>query len=74
MQGLNFIDMSACSVFIVVCLFCMLYFICILFLLLPTWRTKPDDTRQEYGTRCSSSNCSSIAVGMVVVSVVVVTG
>ena len=27
---LSFIDMSACPVFIVVCLFCILYFICIL--------------------------------------------
>ena len=35
--------MSACSVFIVVCLFCILYFICILLLLLPTWRIKLDD-------------------------------
>ena len=33
--------MFACSVFfIVVCLFCILYFICICLLLLPTWRIK----------------------------------
>ena len=33
--------MFACSVFfIVVCLFCILYFICIFLLLLPTWRIK----------------------------------
>jgi len=35
--------MFACSVFIVICLFCILYFISIFLLLLPTWRIKPDD-------------------------------
>ena len=29
-----------CVFFIVVCLFCILYFICIFLLLLPTWRIK----------------------------------
>ena len=39
---MSFIGMFACSVFffIVVCLFCILYFICIFLLLLPTWRIK----------------------------------
>ena len=32
--------MFACSVFIIVCLFCIFYFICIFLLLLPTWRIK----------------------------------
>ena len=33
---------------IVVCLFCILYFICIFLLLLLTWRIKPDDDDDDY--------------------------
>ena len=43
--------MFACSVFfILVCLFCILYLICILLLLLPTWHIKPDD--DDDNVRC----------------------
>jgi len=33
---------------IVICLFCILYFICIFLLLLLTWRIKPDDDDDDY--------------------------
>ena len=57
---LSFIDMSACSFCIVVCLYFIFYFICILFLLLPTWHIKPDDDDDDDDDQssCSSQCCT----------------